>query len=406
LQVLQTIPFSNSTEPKREMTWLQVLSHLSPHFGGIAISVPELARATEAHGAYDCRIAAFCSGKELMDLPIVQRKNAETFPSTRWRWLTDVRLRSRLKDTIRGASGVHIHGIWEPHCHMTSWAARAHKRPYVISAHGMLDEWALRHKPVKKALYATLIETGNLQRAACLRALSADEVNDYRRLGLTNPIAIVPGGIETDRLSSPILFGETYPHLMGRRIVLFMGRLHAKKGLYLLLEAWAAVSRSADDLHLVIAGPDSDSTLASLQRMVDELNLRQSVTFAGMLTGDHKWSALAAASLFVLPSYSEGFSIAVLEALASALPVLVTVPCHIPEVAKHECGWVIEPTLESLKRTLDEFAGLSECDARRMGENGRKLVRRRFDWSVVGRQMAQVYDWLQGGSKPSTVEIV
>jgi glycosyltransferase involved in cell wall biosynthesis len=406
LQVPQTAPSSTAFRPKNGGSWIQVLSRLNPQYGGIAISVPQLAVATEAQSRHECGIAAFCNQDEMIHLPMRQRQNVETFPPSGWQWVMDAGLRDRLKNTIRGASGVHIHGIWETHCLMTALAARACKRPYIISAHGMLEEWALRHKRLKKALYATLVETRNLQRAACLRALSIDEVNDYRRLGLTAPIALVPGGVDVDRTYSPELFWARYPHLRQKRVVLFLGRLHVKKGLNLLLESWAVVSKEARDLHLVIAGPDSEGTLASLERMVDELKLRSSVTFAGMLTGEHKWSALAAGSLFVLPSYSEGFSIAVLEALAARLPVLVTVPCHIPEVATHDCGWVIDPALQPLEHALQEFLSLSPSDATQMGTRGRELVRRRFAWSVVGSQMAQVYDWLQGGSKPSTVEIV
>jgi glycosyltransferase involved in cell wall biosynthesis len=184
-----------------------------------------------------------------------------------------------------------------------------------------------------------------------------------------------------------------------------MGRIDQKKGLNLLLAVWAGIAERSDDVHLVIAGPDC-GMLASLEQMTDELKLRSSVTFAGMVTGDQTWSMLAAASLFVLPSYSEGFSIAVLEALAMGLPVVVTTPCHIPEVAVHKCGWVIQPALAPLEEALGQFLALSAAEAEEMGRHGRELAMTRFHTSVVVRQMEQVYEWLQGGAKPSAVEIV
>jgi glycosyltransferase involved in cell wall biosynthesis len=107
----------------------------------------------------------------------------------------------------------------------------------------------------------------------------------------------------------------------------------------------------------------------------------------------------------VLPSYSEGFSVAVLEALAMGVPALVTAPCHIPEVSIHACGWVIPPEQGRLEDALDEFLGLSNEEAVRLGERGRRLARQRFHPSVVGKQMGQVYDWLQGGARPSSVDI-
>jgi glycosyltransferase involved in cell wall biosynthesis len=320
--------------------------------------------------------------------------------------MTDGALRKRLKKAIMAADGVHIHGIWETHSMIAPGIARSSKRPYIISAHGMLDPWALRSKRVKKALYAALIEIRAMQRAACLRALTVDEVNDYRRLGLTNPIAIVPSGTQVQSDAKADLFYERYPSLAGKRIVLFMGRLNHKKGLQLLLQAWKRATVRTDDAHLVIAGPDSDQLLGSLEQLTDHLDIRSSVTFAGMLTSERKWSTLAAAQLFVLPSYSEGFSIAVLEALGMGVPALVSKPCHIPEVATYECGWVIDPELEQLQSALEEFLALPQQEAANLGARGRDLVFDRFRWSVVGRQMAQVYEWLQGGSKPTEVEIV
>jgi glycosyltransferase involved in cell wall biosynthesis len=254
-------------------------------------------------------------------------------------------------------------------------------------------------------LYAALIETRILQGAACLRALTLDEADDYRSIGLSNPIVVVPSGIDAPEEASGEEFYALHPELRGKRIVLFLGRLHEKKGLPMLLRAWSRAARP-DEAHLVIAGPDSDDMLSQLERTRSELKLESTVTFAGMLSGSRKWSALAAASLFVLPSYSEGFSIAVIEAMAMALPVLLTHQCHIPEVAKRKCGWAIDPEINPLEEALGEFFQLSSCEASRMGERGRELVSQRYQWSVVGKQMAEVYNWLEGGPKPNQVTIV
>jgi len=403
LQASRTAKGIVPNEAKKSASWLQVLSHVDPHFGGIASSVPQLSQATEAEGGPECPIAGFCDPQEKM--PKDARNSAKYYSSHRVRWLLDHNLRNRFRETIRAAQGVHIHGVWEPHCNVAAAAARACKRPYIISAHGMLDLWALRQKRVKKALYAALIEARNLQRAACLRALTIDEVQDYRRVGLTNPVAVVPTGVEAPPGTTGDLFWESYPHLAGRRIVLFLGRIHKKKGLELLLEAWRCLPQASDDTHVVIAGPD-DGHLGALKEMVETLGLQQSVTFAGMLNGEQKWSALRAASVFVLPSFSEGFSVAVLEALAMGLPVIVTDQCHFPEIAQHNCGWTIEADAGQVEQSLREFLQLPPEEAVRMGERGRNLIEQRFCWPVVGKQMADVYAWLLGGPKPTTVEIL
>ena len=389
----------------RDGRWLQVLSHLSPRYGGIASSVPRLARATEAAGRHVCPIVGFCSQDELQDLGEAERNAMKAFPPGRMRWMVDGSLHRELREMVRAADGVHIHGLWETHCMTAAGIAQSSKRPYMVSAHGMLEQWALRRRRLKKAFYAALIEIRVMRRAACLRALSVDEVDDYRRLGLNNPIAIVPGGVNAPPEAGPELFRSTFPKLDGKRIVLFMGRIDQKKGLGMLLAAWASIMERTNDIHLMIAGPDC-GMMPSLLQMTNELRLHDSVTFAGMVTGELKWSMLATASLFVLPSYSEGFSIAVLEAMAMAVPVIVTTPCHIPEVAIHDCGWVIQPQLEQLEQALGEFMALSGEKADEKGRHGRDLARTRFHSSVVAGQMDQVYEWLQGGAEPSSVEIV
>ncbi len=181
--------------------------------------------------------------------------------------------------------------------------------------------------------------------------------------------------------------------------------MNYKKGMHLLLPAWAQAMRP-EDAHLVVAGPDSENTLATLSRMRDDLKLHSSVTFTGMLAGNLKWSALAAASLFVLPSYSEGFSIAVIEAMGMGLPVMVTNACHIPEVATRNCGWVTEPEVDPLRRSLEQFFELSGDEAAQAGQRGKDFIEQRFRWPVVGKQMAEVYEWLGGGDRPHGVEIV
>jgi glycosyltransferase involved in cell wall biosynthesis len=396
-------PTAQPPESPSQSSWLQVVSHLDAKFGGIAALLPMFCAAAEAEGARS-PVAGFCSSSE-NNSTLGQPWHVSCVPANRVVWMLDPRRRSQFRELIRKSDGIHIHGIWETHCAVGASMAQACRRPYVLSAHGMLERWALQAKLLKKAIYATLIETNNLRRAACLRALTRSEVNDYRRIGLTNPIAVVPSGVAIPEGVSAALFEATYPQLAGKRVVLYLGRLHAKKGLTMLVRAWARSASSVDDAHLVIAGPDFDGTRADLEGLVDELGIRHQVTFTGMLSGPMKWSALARASVFVLPSFSEGFSVAVLEALGMGLPVIVTEGCNIPEVSENGCGWVIEAKQSAVEVAIEESLRLAAHDRKMMGERGLALVASRFTWPVVGKQMAEVYRWVLGGPEPVNVEI-
>ncbi len=180
--------------------------------------------------------------------------------------------------------------------------------------------------------------------------------------------------------------------------MLFLGRVHYKKGLDVLCRAWACTRRNPQD-HLVIAGPDCEGTRARLVA-------GSGITFTGLLGAELRWSALAAAHVFVLPSYSEGFSVAVLEALAAGVPVIASEACNLPEVAERACGWVVQPTVRSVAAALAEALGATPADRALLGANGRALVEQRYAWPKVAAQMASVYDWVLGGPRPSNVEMV
>jgi glycosyltransferase involved in cell wall biosynthesis len=404
LSALCHSPVVQPRESPKQSSWLQLVSHLDAKFGGIAALLPMFCEAAEVEGARS-PVAGFCDRRENSANLAGPRWNVTFVPSSRTLWKLDPKRRGHLKELIRRADGVHIHGIWETHCAVGAELAQACQRPYIVSAHGMLERWALQTKRLKKAVYATLIETNNLRRATCLRALTRAEVNDYRRIGLTNPVAVVPNGVAIPAGVSGSPFQEAYPQLSGKRVVLFLGRIHQKKGLALLVRAWAHAASTFDDAHLVLAGPDFDGTRATLEALVDGLGIRNQVTFTGMLAGPMKWSALAAASVFVLPSFSEGFSVAVLEALGVGLPVIVTGACNIPEVAENRCGWVIEPDQGAIEIAIEMALGLPAFELQTMGERGKSLVSNRFTWPVVGQQMAEVYRWILGGPQPASVQL-
>jgi glycosyltransferase involved in cell wall biosynthesis len=275
----------------------------------------------------------------------------------------------------------------------------------MISAHGMLQPWALRNKRWKKAVYGAILERSNLQRATCLHALTPTEAQEYRAYGLNNPIAVIPNGVNIPESIYPDVFLNQFPHLRGKRLLLFLSRIHYKKGLDVLCKAWTSVAKKWPDAHLVLAGPDFENTQSSMEAFVAAAKLQDRVTFTGMLQDRLKWSALQAAECFVLPSYSEGLSVSVLEALGVGIPVIVSRQCNLPEVQECGCGWVIEPNSQDLAVALNDCLNSSKAAVYQMSVRGRTLIREKFSWEVVGRQMSELYTWMEGGSVPCNVTL-
>lgn len=396
-------PIASSVAVER-LHWLGVVTHLDPRFGGLSAVVPQLSHEIARREQVRMDVAAFCAPGELYSTSSYPELAISEWPTSRGKWFTDRGLKSRFEQLIRHVHGLHIHGIWEQSTHIAAQLARAQGVPYIVSAHGMLERWALQHKALKKKVYAALVERPALEQAACLHALTVAEAEDYRRFGCTVPIAVIPNGVRIPSKVSSDLFLRNHHELEGKRIVLFLGRIHAKKGLDLLVRAWQAVAREHPDAALVLAGPDFEGSHARLTALIAAEGLTERVIFTGMLRGELKWSALAAAECFVLPSFSEGLSVSVLEAMGVGLPVILSSHCNLPEVAALGAGWVIPAEQGPLAQAIEEMLSHTREENRRMGAAGAAFVRENYNWPTVAEKMAAVYRWVSdGGPAPATL---
>ncbi|HMJ91274.1 MAG TPA: glycosyltransferase [Candidatus Acidoferrum sp.] len=315
---------------------------------------------------------------------------------------------------------LHVHGLWK-YCSVASvhWA-RKYKRPHIVHPHGMLDPWALRNSRPKKLLAAALYENLHLRRASCIRALCQSEADSIRAYGLKNPICIIPNGVDlpaNPNPQSPILNPQ---FTSGRKVLLYLGRLHPKKNLGALLDAWAALQRqstAAQEWTLAITGWNEVGYEEQLRKQCSDLGLKcsdaqsssihnslSSVSFTGPRFGDDKAAAYASCDAFILPSLSEGLPMVILEAWAYGKPVVMTPECNVPEGfaagAAIQIGTTADRIVPGL-RTLIESSDAERCV---MGARGQQLVAERFTWDMIGKQMREVGDWVVGGgSAPACV---
>jgi poly(glycerol-phosphate) alpha-glucosyltransferase len=296
----------------------------------------------------------------------------------------------------------HANGLWELPSHYAARHCRKAGLPLVISPRGMLEPWALGRSRWKKAVTGRLYQWADLRGAACLHALNDGEVASIRACGLAGPVAVVPNGVEPGEFEglegAAEAFGARFTEARGRKVALFLSRLHPKKGLLHLLAGWAQVRR--EGWVLVVAGPDDAGHGAEVAARARELGVDGSVVLTGALYGELKLGALGAADVLVLPSFSEGFSVVVLEGMAAGLPVLITPGCNFPEVESAGAGLVREATAEGMAAGLEALMGLSEAERAAMGARGRGLVRERYSWERVSGEMLGVYGWLLGGGEP------
>ncbi len=381
---------------------LDVWDHVAARFGGIGPSAATLAGAIESSSPWRSQLLAVCSADESdrhRDIPAkVQIVRQQGFrPSV------DIRLRTSLRDAIFESSVCHVHGIWSAPSLAVSGLAKNLGRPIVSSVHGMLEKWELSNKSTKKLVYAALFQRRSLAKSSCLRALSEQEAIEYRDFGLRNPIAVVPNGVDSLAREDFSDFLGDHPELVGKRIVLFMSRLHRKKGILELIRAWPTVQRMFRDSHLLIAGGDCEGTEASARELAAELRVQRSVTFCGVLNGSSKLAVLSAATVFCLPSFSEGMSMAVLEALSIGLPVVVTPACNVGGIREAEAGFVTTPEPAALAHSLCESLSLSSLQWRSMSASAQSLAKTRYSWPQIAADMRAVYEWLLGGPRPNCV---
>ena len=386
----------------------QLVATMSQKSGGVFWVLKSLSKILRDSGKF---IVFTFAGKDDFsedDLYGMDRSNVKLFPLI---GLKSFGYQFGLLTALKSASLnlIHVHGLWMYPSVVTQFWSQGYK-PYVVSPHGMLDSWAISNSPWKKRIASFLYEKKNLKGASCIHALCYAEYQAIRRFGLTNPVAIIPNGIELPNVNASNSLLPVWSSKISKdaKILLFLGRLHPKKGLINLLHAWSSIKKNELEVvkrwQLVIGGWDENGHESEVMSLASELNITDSIHFFGPMFGDYKIAALLHSDAFILPSFSEGLPMAILEAWAYFLPVVMTPACNLPEGFLANAAIKIDPQVQSISFGILELIKLSDIDREKMGLCGRNLVESKFTWEIVGGKMEMVYGWLlDSNSRPDCV---
>lgn len=361
------------------MKILFFISSLSVYNGGPSQSVPLLVRGLLQEGVdvtllsvrtdnVSSAIDKICSNVEFLE-----KGDAREIESY---------LKSKVFDLIQ------LQSVWEPIYHRFAVVARKLQIPYVITPRGMLEPWSLSQKKWKKRIALWLYQRNDLQKAVCLYATSEMEARHLRQLGLTAPIAIIPNGIDTEEFPCRESVGQM------KKQVLFLSRIHEKKGIELLLEAWNRLSKDFPLWSLRIVGNGEQSYVKKIRNLIEETGASSSVTLCGPVIGEEKLKLYQESSIFCLPSYSENFGMVIAEAMSAGVAVITTNNCPWEILNETETGWCIDLSVELLERTLREAMNSGLPTLFEKGQRASSELRKKCDYLSVASAAHNLYKQL------------
>ena len=382
------------------MKILHVIANLAPRYGGPYKACWEMARAVAQLGHRVSIYTTNQDGPGILPVPTdrpVWREGVEVryFPIQPPRfWSASWPLARALRQEIKGVDLVHVHNLYLFHDLVTGYYCRAHGVPYLIQPHGALDPFIHRRHRGRKRFMEWGFQNRNIRKASAILFTTAAERELAAPFTFGTPGVVVPLGMDLDEfrgMPEPGSFRRRYPEIGDKPIILFFGRVNFKKGLDILAKAFGAVARRRQDVHLVIAGPDNEGWGARVRTWLGEEGVLGRTTFTGMLLGPDKLAVLRDASMFVLPSYSENFGLAVIEAMAAGLPIIISDKVNIwREVESAGAGKVVPCEAGKLTEAILDLLDKPEM-ARQMGQKGQVLVRDEFQWPDIAVRLQETY---------------
>ena len=293
---------------------------------------------------------------------------------------------------------IQIQSVWEMPYHKVILEARKQNIPYIVTPRGMLEPWSLSQKKWKKKLAWWLYQRNDVQKSACVFTTAKMEAEHVSNLGITTCKAVIPNGIETD----------AYPCKTSvegvKKQVLFLSRVHVKKGIELLFEAWKRLHSDYVDWQLLVIGNGEAEYIHSLENRVESLGLKDSIKILPPVFGEAKIKVYQESALFCLPSFSENFGMVIAEAMSCGTPVITTTNCPWEILIETNTGWCVDLSVDNLERALREAMGMDANALYDMGQRASKFIFDNFDYRSVTRKTLRLYEWLlNSGEKPEFV---
>lgn len=311
---------------------------------------------------------------------------------------------------------IQLQSMWDLRYHIVAKTARKHRIPYIITPRGMLEPWCLSQKKWKKKLAMALYQMKDIKRSACVFTTAEMEALHVRDLGVDVPMVVLPNGIETDSYPCRISKDKV------KKQILFLSRIHIKKGIELLIDAFDRIIKKnadMDDWTVAIVGNGEEEYIRELKRKVEGLNLRDKVKILAPVFGDAKVKLYQESSIFCLPSYSENFGMVIAEAMSCGVPCITTngtpwqllngevctMGANLDILGKNrKTGWCIDLNVDNLEKVLLEAMTMKTEALYEMGQKGNLLVQENFNYKSVARKVMQLYSWLlDGGQTPAFV---
>jgi glycosyltransferase involved in cell wall biosynthesis len=381
------------------MKIVHIIDSLNPAHGGPSVSAPSLA-AAQSYLGHDISLLYQQDERNFGDL-VRENNYVPNFKTVKliriskngiFDELFGQKIDKKLCDNIRQCDIVHMHGVWDPILYRAAKLSVKFETGFVLAPRGMLHPWSLSQKRLKKKLMLDLFLKRILNKSAFIHALNATEAHFVGSLGLKCPIRIFPNGVFPEQYKSPADsegFFRKFPELNRRPFILFLGRLHYKKGMDYVADAFAEFAREINGVDLIVAGPD-EGERAGFEDRVKYHQLSSRVHLVGPLYGDLKYAALQEAICFLLPSRQEGFSVAIIEAIASGLPVVISEECNFPEIVEYGAGEVVPLNANAIKSALHRIVSNPQLRAQ-MGRSARDLVLSKFSWYSIAKAVIAGY---------------